>query len=71
MYKLAKYNHALFFLLLIKVWKKRWIVVRRPYVFIYRDEKDPCERGIINLAQAKTEYVARDQQQQQVKNTFT
>ena len=45
--------------------------MRRPYVFIYRDEKDPCERGIINLAQAKTEYVAKDQQQQQVKNTFT
>ena len=55
-------------LIFFKIWKKRWIVVRRPYVFIYRDEKDPCERGIINLAQAKTEYTK--DQQQLVKNTF-
>jgi len=31
--------------------------------------KDPCERGIINLAQAKTEYTK--DQQQLVKNTFS
>jgi len=31
-------------------------VVRRPYVFLYRDERDPCERVLINLATAKTEF---------------
>ena len=44
-------------------------MVRRPYVFLFRDERDYCERGLINLAQAKTEYSA--EQQQIVKNTFS
>ena len=30
--------------------------MRRPYVFLYRDERDPCERVLINLATAKTEF---------------
>jgi kinesin family protein 1 len=51
-----------------QVWKKRWVVVRRPYVFIYRDERDPCERGLVNLAQAKTEYSL--EQQNLVRNAF-
>ena len=54
---------------LYKVWKKRWVVVRRPYVFLYRDERDPCERGLINLAQAHTEY--SQDQQALVKHTFS
>ena len=48
-------------LLFFQLWKKRWVVVRRPYVFMYRDDKDPCERGMINLAQAKTEYTKEQQ----------
>ena len=44
------------------------MVVRRPYVFLFRDERDPCERGLINLAQAHTEY--SQDQQALVKNTF-
>ena len=44
-------------------------MVRRPYVFLFRDERDYCERGIINLAQAKTEYSA--EQQNLVRNTFS
>ena len=39
-----------------KGWKKRWVVVRRPYVFVFRDERDPCERALVNLATARTEY---------------
>ncbi len=45
------------------------MVVRRPYVFLFRDERDPCERGLINLAQAHTEY--SQDQQQLAKNTFS
>ncbi|XP_044740263.1 kinesin-like protein unc-104 isoform X3 [Chrysoperla carnea] len=37
-------------------WKKRWVAVRRPYVFIFRDEKDPVERALINLATAQVEH---------------
>ncbi len=50
------------------MWKKRWVVVRRPYVFVYRDERDICEREVINLAVANTEY--SQQQQEIIKNSF-
>ena len=36
-------------------------VVRRPYVYIYNSDKDPIERGVINLATAQIEY-SEDQQ---------
>ncbi|XP_015784743.1 kinesin-like protein unc-104 isoform X3 [Tetranychus urticae] len=35
---------------------KRWAIVRRPYLFIHFDERDPIERAIINLATANIEY---------------
>jgi hypothetical protein len=34
------------------------VVVRRPYVFLYREERDPCERALINLATARTEFTS-------------
>ena len=49
-------SHINYTYLLLQVWKRRWVVVRRPYVFLFREERDPCERGIINLARANTEY---------------
>jgi len=36
---------------------------------MYRDDKDPCERGMINLAQAKTDYLK--DQQALIKCTFS
>lgn len=36
-------------------------VVRRPFVFIYNSDKDPMERGVINLTTAQIEY-SEDQQ---------
>ena len=42
-------------------WVMRYVVVRRPYVFIYDNEKDPVERSLINLATAQIEY-SEDQQ---------
>ncbi len=30
-------------------------VVRRPYIYLYASDKDPVERGIINLATAHME----------------
>lgn len=42
-------------------WAKHFVVVRRPYVFIYNADKDPVERGIINLSTAQVEY-SEDQQ---------
>ncbi|XP_045632796.1 kinesin-like protein KIF1B isoform X5 [Ursus americanus] len=46
---------------LYSTWAKHFVVVRRPYVFIYNSDKDPVERGIINLSTAQVEY-SEDQQ---------
>uniref|UniRef100_A0A8C5W8A5 plus-end-directed kinesin ATPase n=1 Tax=Leptobrachium leishanense TaxID=445787 RepID=A0A8C5W8A5_9ANUR len=43
-------------------WVKQFVVVRRPYVFIYNSDKDPVERGLINLSTAQVEY-SEDQQE--------
>ena len=37
-------------------WVRRWVVVRRPYVLLFKDEKDCVERGLINLSTAIVEY---------------
>lgn len=42
-------------------WVKYFVVVRRPYVFMYHNDKDPVERGILNLSTAQVEY-SEDQQ---------
>ena len=44
--------------------------VRRPYVFIFRDEKDPVERALINLTTAQVEYSEDQQAMVKVPNTF-
>jgi kinesin family protein 1 len=44
--------------------------VRRPYVFIFREEKDPVERALINLATAQVEYSEDQQEMVKVPNTF-
>lgn len=42
-------------------WVKRFVVVRRPYVYIYNSDKDSVERAILNLSKAQVEY-SEDQQ---------
>jgi len=37
-------------------WVRRWVVIRRPYVLLYKEEKDCVERGLINLSTAIVEY---------------
>jgi hypothetical protein len=37
-------------------WIKKFIVIRRPLLFIYNNEKDPVERMLINLSKAKIIY---------------
>lgn len=44
--------------------------VRRPYVFIFREEKDPVERALINLATAQVEYSEDQLAMVKVPNTF-
>ncbi|XP_026119711.1 kinesin-like protein KIF1A isoform X9 [Carassius auratus] len=50
-------------------WVKRYVVVRRPYVYIYNTERDTVERAILNLSSAQVEY--SEDQQAMLKTPFT
>jgi kinesin family protein 1 len=52
-------------------WIKRWVIVRRPYILLYRDDRDLVIRGIINLANARIEYSEDQQAMLKVPNTFS
>jgi kinesin family protein 1 len=52
-------------------WVKRFVVVRRPYVYLYNSEKDPVERGLINLATAQVEFSEEGQAIITARNTFS
>ncbi|CAC5401187.1 KIF1 [Mytilus coruscus] len=52
-------------------WMKKWVVVRRPYIYIYNSEKDPVERSIINLATSQIEYSEDQQSLLKTRNTFS
>ncbi|XP_030015233.1 kinesin-like protein KIF1A isoform X2 [Sphaeramia orbicularis] len=51
-------------------WVKRYVVVRRPYVYLYRSERDSVERAVINLSSAKVEYSEDKQTLLRTPNTF-
>nr|XP_015216693.1 PREDICTED: kinesin-like protein KIF1A isoform X4 [Lepisosteus oculatus] len=51
-------------------WVKRYVVVRRPYVYIYNSEKDSVERAILNLSSAQVEYSEDQQAMLKTLNTF-
>ncbi|XP_039583803.1 kinesin-like protein KIF1A isoform X15 [Passer montanus] len=51
-------------------WVKRFVVVRRPYVYIYNTDKDAVERAILNLSKAQVEYSEDQQAMLKTPNTF-
>ncbi|XP_045905439.1 kinesin-like protein KIF1A isoform X2 [Micropterus dolomieu] len=51
-------------------WVKRYVVVRRPYVYIYNTERDTVERAILNLSSAQVEYSEDQQAMLKTPNTF-
>ncbi|XP_068025535.1 kinesin-like protein KIF1A isoform X17 [Melanerpes formicivorus] len=51
-------------------WVKRFVVVRRPYVYIYNSDKDTVERAILNLSKAQVEYSEDQQAMLKTPNTF-
>uniref|UniRef100_A0AAR2LCS7 plus-end-directed kinesin ATPase n=1 Tax=Pygocentrus nattereri TaxID=42514 RepID=A0AAR2LCS7_PYGNA len=51
-------------------WVKRYVVVRRPYVYLYRSERDSVERAVINLSSAQVEYSEDQQTMLRAPNTF-
>uniref|UniRef100_A0A8C4NBP5 Kinesin family member 1A n=1 Tax=Eptatretus burgeri TaxID=7764 RepID=A0A8C4NBP5_EPTBU len=52
------------------LWQKRYVVVRRPYAYIYNGDKDPVERGALNLSSAQVEYSEDQQDMLKTPNTF-
>ncbi|RCH96012.1 kinesin-like protein Klp8 [Rhizopus stolonifer] len=38
------------------LWIKRWFVIRRPYIYIYANETESDEQGIINVASVRIDY---------------
>ncbi|XP_049631221.1 kinesin-like protein KIF1B isoform X7 [Suncus etruscus] len=51
-------------------WAKHFVVVRRPYVLMYNSDKDPVERGLINLSTAQVEFSEDPRAASKVPNTF-
>ncbi|XP_051561927.1 kinesin-like protein KIF1A isoform X3 [Myxocyprinus asiaticus] len=50
-------------------WVKKFVVVRRPYVYIYNTDRDTVERAILNLSSAQVEY--SEDQQAMLKTPYT
>ena len=38
------------------LWRKFYAVLKRPYIYIYNNDKDPIERDFINLTTAKLQF---------------
>uniref|UniRef100_A0A8C7PZQ6 plus-end-directed kinesin ATPase n=1 Tax=Oncorhynchus mykiss TaxID=8022 RepID=A0A8C7PZQ6_ONCMY len=51
-------------------WVRRYVVVRRPYVYIYNTERDSVERAILNLSSAHVKYSEDQQAMLKTPNTF-
>lgn len=51
-------------------WKKRWIVVRRPYIFVYKSDKDNIERAVLNLMNAQVDCSEDQMAMIKIPNTF-
>ncbi|XP_054159811.1 kinesin-like protein unc-104 [Oppia nitens] len=52
-------------------WIKKWVSVKRPYLFIYDHERDPIERCVINLSAALIECSDDQKQMLKVANVFS
>ncbi|ORX50933.1 kinesin-domain-containing protein [Hesseltinella vesiculosa] len=38
------------------IWSKRWFVMRRPYIYIYEDDSERDELGVINVTSVRVDY---------------
>ncbi|KAM5327342.1 kinesin-like protein KIF1A isoform 10-T10 [Glossophaga mutica] len=51
-------------------WAKRFVVVRRPYAYLYNSDKDAVERFVLNLSAAQVEYSEDQQAMLKTPHTF-
>eukprot|EP00051_Salpingoeca_urceolata_P021973 m.351823 g.351823 ORF g.351823 m.351823 type:complete len:661 (-) comp19898_c10_seq1:91-2073(-) len=52
-------------------WKRRWVVIRRPYVLVYDNERDSVVRQVVNLGTAKVQYSEDQGVMMGIPNVFT
>lgn len=38
------------------LWVKRWFVIRRPYIYIYTNDTETDEQGVINVGSVRIDY---------------
>ncbi|XP_058155732.1 LOW QUALITY PROTEIN: kinesin-like protein KIF1A [Dasypus novemcinctus] len=51
-------------------WAKRFVVVRRPYAYMYNSDRDAVERFVLNLSTAQVEYSEDQQAMLKTPHTF-
>ncbi|KAM5271086.1 kinesin-like protein KIF1A isoform 6-T6 [Hipposideros larvatus] len=51
-------------------WARRFVVVRRPYAYLYNSDRDAVERFVLNLSTAQVEYSEDQQAMLKTPNTF-
>lgn len=37
-------------------WVKRWLVLRRPYIYVYSNKAETDEIGVINISSVRVDY---------------
>ncbi|KAI8331620.1 hypothetical protein EDC96DRAFT_527066 [Choanephora cucurbitarum] len=52
------------------LWVKRWFVIRRPYIYIYSDDTESDEQGLINVSSVRIDYNEALEQMIQRENVF-
>ncbi|EIE78438.1 hypothetical protein G6F46_008278 [Rhizopus delemar] len=52
------------------LWIKRWFVIRRPYIYIYSNDTESDEQGVINVASVRIDYNEALEQMIQRSNVF-
>lgn len=51
-------------------WVKLWFVVRRPYIYIYTDQSETDEQGVINISSVRIDYNQALEQMIERSNVF-
>ncbi|KAI7863812.1 hypothetical protein BDF14DRAFT_1876135 [Spinellus fusiger] len=52
------------------LWVKRWFVIRRPYIYLYTNQTETDEQGVINVSSVRIDYNRALEQMIQRTNVF-
>src|ERR1700759_5057147 len=54
-----------------EIWVKRWFVIRRPYMYIYCNNSETDELGVVNLTHVRVDYKRDLEEMLNVSVTFS